>query len=520
MRKQSDYFKKILAAVLACILFAVTVIPGGGHAAAAEADNDIPVPEFTSSYISGYEEIKLTWEGVSGISGYLIYRSTEEDSGYSIIARPWATSESFVDRNVSIGETYYYKIKAYVREDDGIIYGAFSQPEVQKSMLNSPKNVKIQNNSYSSLKITWNKVKGAQGYSLYRSTDGGETYARLDTVGSDRNSYINIGLETGKKYYYRIAAVSGSEKEPGLMSQSVGAAPELGRATFNVGKITRYFNSIDLRWNSVKGATGYEILRSTSYNGTYTVRKTITSGSTLSWKDTGLVSSKNYYYKVRAVRSQDGRKITGDSSGYYRKYPYGWKYKNGYKLYYGTDGKLDTDLRSRVGKQSSYVIKVNKKRNVVTVYAKDGSNGYIIPLKSFICSSGKDTPVGTFYTPVKYRWWELMGPSWGQWNTRIYQGFLFHSVYYLKPYDNKSLPVNTYNRLGSTESHGCVRMRAGDAKWIYDNCKLGTKVIIYNSSVAGPYGKPSLAKLPYWHTWDPTDPTAYKYCAQHGCHGK
>lgn len=195
----------------------------------------------------------------------------------------------------------------------------------------------------------------------------------------------------------------------------------------------------------------------------------------------------------------------------------GWKYVKGYKLYYDEDGKLVKDVSKIIGKQSSYVIKVNKKKNCVTVYAKDGKKGYIIPVKAFVCSTGKATPITTAKTPSKYRWRALVGNCYGQWSTRIKQSILFHSVMYSRT-KNTTLDVKEYNKLGTTASHGCVRLRAGDAKWIYDNCKLKTKVVIYNSSDPGPLGKPKVEKLPKWHKWDPTDPTAKKLCKKKGCH--
>ena len=195
-----------------------------------------------------------------------------------------------------------------------------------------------------------------------------------------------------------------------------------------------------------------------------------------------------------------------------------WVYKGGYKLYYDANNKLVKDVSKVIGKQSSYWIKVNKKKNVVTVYAKDGSNGYIIPVKSFVCSGGNGTPIGTFYTPAKYRWKELMGPSWGQWSTRITGGILFHSVYYNSRNNNNALSVSAYNKLGTTVSHGCIRLTAGDAKWIYDNCSLRTKVTIFSSNDLGPFGKPTAYKLSASHTWDPTDPNMYYKCKKRGCH--
>ena len=108
----------------------------------------------------------------------------------------------------------------------------------------------------------------------------------------------------------------------------------------------------------------------------------------------------------------------------------GWRYVKGYKLYYDKKGKLVKDVSKIIGKQSSYVIKVNKKKNCVTVYAKDGRRGYIIPVKAFPCSAGKATPITTARTPAKYRWHRLNGNCYGQWCTRIKQGYLFHSVMY------------------------------------------------------------------------------------------
>ena len=152
-----------------------------------------------------------------------------------------------------------------------------------------------------------------------------------------------------------------------------------------------------------------------------------------------------------------------------------------------------------------YYIQVNKGTNVVTVFKKKNNK----PYKAMICSTGYDTPVGTFYTPQKYEWHELLGPSWGQYNTRITGGFLFHSVWYYTNHDKASISVSAYNYLGNTASHGCVRLLVKDAKWIYDKCPLGTKVVIINgTSNDDPLGKPSFMKINpgSYKGWDPTDP--------------
>lgn len=152
-----------------------------------------------------------------------------------------------------------------------------------------------------------------------------------------------------------------------------------------------------------------------------------------------------------------------------------------------------------------YLIKVNKQQNCITVYEKDEIGEYTLPVKAMVCSTGSATPLGTYNTKIKYRWKLLIEDVWGQYSTRITGSILFHSVWYYKQ-DPSTLSAAQYNKLGTTCSHGCIRLTVEDAKWIYDNCPLGTTVVIYNAKNPGPLGKPEAQKLPAGTGWDPTDP--------------
>lgn len=215
-------------------------------------------------------------------------------------------------------------------------------------------------------------------------------------------------------------------------------------------------------------------------------------------------------YRMEALQIRlvlKGNAAPGQNANYYKEAKTGWYYEGGYKFYY-IRGKKQLDLDGIIGRQSSYEIRVNRQACTVTVYAKDGNKGYIIPVKRFACSVGKAgsaTPKGTFYTPAKYRWHTLMGPSYGQYCTRITGSVLFHSVAG-RNMTSYNLNARDYNMLGKPASHGCVRLCVRDAKWIYDNCKLKTKVVIYDSGNPGPLGKPGTIKIPAGQTWDPTDP--------------
>lgn len=184
----------------------------------------------------------------------------------------------------------------------------------------------------------------------------------------------------------------------------------------------------------------------------------------------------------------------------------GWQYIDGLKFYFNERGALIMDVDPIIGKQDRYVLKVNKEMNCLTVYAKDGDNGYIIPVKAMLTSVGDDTPVGTFRTPEKYRWRFMVNGTYTQYATRITAGFLLHSITYETTNEN-TLITPGYNMLGVTRSLGCVRLNAWNSKWIYDNCVLGTDVVIYNdASSPGPFFKPYQVWIPADQTYDPTDP--------------
>ena len=228
------------------------------------------------------------------------------------------------------------------------------------------------------------------------------------------------------------------------------------------------------------------------------------------------VKSGNTWYYQRP----DGSKLTNswkriNGSWYYfgadGAMTTGWKYVDGYKFYFGTDGKMVQDVDKLIGKQSSYRITVNRVKCQVTVYAANETGNYCIPVKTFTCSVGKagtPTHAGTYATLKKQNPVELMEPSWGKYGTQINNyGDWFHSVACSNPDPTYALAAGNYNMLGQPASHGCVRLCVRDAKWIYDNCGLYTRVDISDTEYT-PFDKAPTIKIPASQNWDPTDADA------------
>jgi len=218
---------------------------------------------------------------------------------------------------------------------------------------------------------------------------------------------------------------------------------------------------------------------------------------------------------LRYIHGGDGSNYTGwgwvgDDRYYFRdSYPVtGWQYIDGYKYYFGEDGKMWSDVEPLIGTAGPFMIRINKEMNCLTVYAQDGANGFIIPVKSFLVSTGDDTPLGTFRTPAKYRWRLMINDVWTQYATRLGSGLsiLMHSIIYDAP-DPYTVWASTYNNLGIARSAGCIRLTTADSKWIYDYCPVGTTVEVYENPIPGPFNRPTIDyEIPFEQRWDPTDP--------------
>ncbi len=188
-------------------------------------------------------------------------------------------------------------------------------PNKPEEKPNKVSGIKATSNSYNSIKLTWNKtVNGANGYAVYRSTSKDGKYTLRKTITSKNTiEFTDTGLDTNTTYYYKVRAyrMIADKKEYGSYSEIVCAKPVLSKTKITVSSKSK---KATIKWNKVLGASGYKVYSATSSDGTYSLKKTITSINTLSYTNTNLVSGKTYYYKVRAYRNVNGKVVYGPYS--------------------------------------------------------------------------------------------------------------------------------------------------------------------------------------------------------------
>ena len=240
---------------------------------------------------------QLTWKAVSGAVKYEVYRSTRQNSGYSLLGT--TTSTSYVNTGASTGTTYYYRVKAVNRNGMASGYSNIVSGKAKAAAPAAP-SVTAGNSSTGKPRLTWKAVSGAVSYRIYRSESRGTGYSLLGTTSS--TSYVNTGAAVGKTYYYRVKAVNRDGMASGYSNivsckakAAAPAAPSVTAGNSSTGKPR-------LTWKAVSGAVSYRIYRSESRGTGYSLLGTTSSTS---YTNTGAKAGKTYYYRVKAV-NRDG----------------------------------------------------------------------------------------------------------------------------------------------------------------------------------------------------------------------
>lgn len=157
------------------------------------------------------------------------------------------------------------------------------------------------------MSLAWNAGVGADYYHVLRATVSGGPYQFVAQVTG--TGFTDTGLTNGVTYYYVVAAVNSGGASPNsseLSATPTGPPPPAAptNLTASTGKGKK---RIDLKWTQSisSGVTQNRIYRSTTNGGGYTLRTTISAGT--SFSDTTVSSGVTYYYVVTAVNSSTGK---------------------------------------------------------------------------------------------------------------------------------------------------------------------------------------------------------------------
>ena len=251
--------------------------------------------------------VKLTWNKVSGAQGYIIYKYDNSKKTWVRVAKTTTTANTYTVNKLSAGTTYKFAVKAY-KTISGKEISSASYPQLTTyTNLATVSGLKASSTSTSAVKLTWNKVSGAQGYIIYKYDNSKKTWVRVAKTTTTSNTYTVNKLSAGTTYKFAVKAyktINGKEI-------SSASYPQLTTST-NPAKVnfilTAGSKKATVKWNKVSGATGYKVYYKTSSNGKWVALKTTTGTS---YTKTGLTKGKTYYFTVKAYRTVSGKTYNG-----------------------------------------------------------------------------------------------------------------------------------------------------------------------------------------------------------------
>ena len=125
--------------------------------------------DFTKVASASYDKLRLSWEPLSGVDGYQIYRATSKSGKYAKIATlKGASSATYTDTGRTCGTRYYYKLRAYKKIGGKTVYSAYSSV---LSAYAKPAKVKV-TDAYApdgatiSISVSFTTVRGATDYEV------------------------------------------------------------------------------------------------------------------------------------------------------------------------------------------------------------------------------------------------------------------------------------------------------------------------------------------------------------------
>ena len=300
--------KKVVSSVLAVLIllsvFLTLPMTAENVNAAVSAPTNLKVTEYSD------KAAKLSWSKVAGVTGYLVYYSTDNSNFTKLKTINSQSTTSYTVGGLTAGKAYYFALISYTD-----INGKITKSErtsslkitaTSSSSVPAPSNLKVAEYSNSAIKLTWTKASDVTGYYVYRSTDG-KKYSKIKTLKAYTTAYTNTSLTAGKKYYYSIAsykntstgavAIGPKSSAINITTTSSSSVP----APSNL-KVAEYSNSaIKLTWTKAPDVTGYYVYRSTD-GKKYSKIKTLKAYTT-AYTNTSLTAGKKYYYSIASYKN-------------------------------------------------------------------------------------------------------------------------------------------------------------------------------------------------------------------------
>lgn len=209
--------KKNLLLMLLAVM-TLLLIPVSVQAAAAKPGT----VKLSSIKAVDYNQINIKWKKTSGATNYIVYYREAGSSKWVKVKTLDSTKSSYTHTASSkypiiVGQKYTYTVKAYNKKTKK--YGSYNTKGL--TVTASLKMVtgieaKIEGTT---VKLTWNKVSGADKYAIYSKIKADDKWSKIITV-KDTSSFVDVNPCINCTNYYSVRGYSSGTKAYGVMNKT------------------------------------------------------------------------------------------------------------------------------------------------------------------------------------------------------------------------------------------------------------------------------------------------------------
>ena len=203
----------MLLAVMALLLIPVSV-----QAAAAKPGT----VKLSSIKATDYNKINIKWKKVSGATNYIVYYKKAGSGKWIKVKTLDNTKSSYTHTSskkypIVVGQKYQYTVKAYNKKTKKSgSYNTKGLTVTASLKMVTGIEAKIEGTT---VKLTWNKVSGADKYAIYSKIKADDKWSKIITV-KDTSSFVDVNPCIDCTNYYSVRGYSSSTKAYGVMNKT------------------------------------------------------------------------------------------------------------------------------------------------------------------------------------------------------------------------------------------------------------------------------------------------------------
>lgn len=208
--------KKNLLLILLAVM-ALLFIPVSVQAAAKPG-----TVKLSSVKVVDYNKINIKWKNTSGATNYIVYYK-KAGSGKWIKIKTLDNKKSSYTHTSSnkypivVGQKYTYTVKAYNKKTKKSgSYNTKGLTVTASLKMVTGIEAKIEGTT---VKLTWDKVSGADKYAIYSKIKADDKWSKIITV-KDTSSFVDVNPCIDCTNYYSVRGYSSSAKTYGVMNKT------------------------------------------------------------------------------------------------------------------------------------------------------------------------------------------------------------------------------------------------------------------------------------------------------------